>query len=46
VLREHAQSNFSNAPFSEHAINLPLAALFGPRSLGVIVVEMPEGCEK
>jgi DegV family protein with EDD domain len=42
VLRDFAQSSFTNAPFSEHAINLPLAALFGPRSTGVIVIEMPD----
>ena len=46
TLREHAQTNFPDAPFSEHAISFPLAALFGPRSLGVIVVELPENDER
>ncbi len=46
TLREYAQTNFPGAPFSEHAISLPLAALFGPRSLGLIVLEIPGNNER
>jgi DegV family protein with EDD domain len=42
LMREHVQNSFSQTPFSEHAINLPLATLVGPRSLGLVVVERPE----
>jgi DegV family protein with EDD domain len=46
TLKEHAQTNFPGTPFSEHAISFPLASLFGPRSLGVILVEMPDSNER
>lgn len=39
LMREHAQNSFPQANFSELNINLPLAALFGPRSLGLVIVE-------
>jgi DegV family protein with EDD domain len=39
LLREHAQDSFPKTPFTEHTINLPLATLFGPRSMGLIVIE-------
>jgi DegV family protein with EDD domain len=39
AIREHAQSNFPNTPFSEHPVSLPLATLFGPRALGVFAIE-------
>lgn len=39
MMREHAQSCFPHTPFSEHTINLPLATLVGPRSVGLVVVE-------
>ncbi len=42
VLREHANTNFPRTPFSEHAINLPLAILFGPRTVGLFVMESEE----
>lgn len=42
LMREHAQNYFPQTPFSEHTINLPLAALIGPRSIGLVVVERPE----
>ena len=42
LLREHAEDLFENTPFSEHAINLPLATLLGPRTQGLIVVENPD----
>jgi len=42
LIREHAQNSFPQTPFSEHTINPPLAALFGPRSVGLVVVEKPD----
>lgn len=39
LMREHAQTCFPQTPYSEHNINLPLAALIGPRSVGMVVVE-------
>lgn len=42
LMREHAQSCFSQTPFSEHTINLPLATLIGPRSIGLVAVEKQE----
>jgi DegV family protein with EDD domain len=42
ILRDHALSNFSKTPFSEHPINLPLATLFGPNTLGIITMESPD----
>jgi DegV family protein with EDD domain len=38
ILRDNYQRE-SPTPYSEHIINLPLAALFGPRTLGMIIVE-------
>lgn len=46
VLREHASANFPKTPFSEHTINLPLAVLFGPRSVGVIALEQAGARQK
>ena len=42
LMREYVQSSFPQTPFSEHSINLPLATLIGPRSIGLVVVEKPE----
>lgn len=42
LMREHAQNCFPQTPFSEHTINLPLATLIGPRSIGLVAVEKPE----
>jgi DegV family protein with EDD domain len=42
VLREHAATNFPKTPFSEHPIGLALSSLFGPRTLGMIAVEVPD----
>ncbi len=39
MLREFVQEVYSQTPFTEHAINLPLATLLGPNSMGLIVVE-------
>jgi DegV family protein with EDD domain len=39
LMREHAQSCFQQTPFSEHNINLALATMIGPRSIGLVVVE-------
>jgi len=38
ILRDNYQRE-SPTPYSEHIINLPLAALLGPRTLGMIIVE-------
>jgi DegV family protein with EDD domain len=39
ILRDHVLMNFPKTPFSEHPINLPLAALFGPSTVGIITME-------
>jgi len=39
VLREHIHENFPKTPFTSHTVNLPLAALFGPQTIGLFVVE-------
>jgi DegV family protein with EDD domain len=39
ILRDHAQVCLPRTPFSEHSINLPTAALFGPNAMGLFVVE-------
>jgi DegV family protein with EDD domain len=46
ILREHAMLNFPKVPFSEHPINLSLAALFGPHSMGVFAIEIPNPKQK
>ena len=38
-IREHIRDNFHTSIYSEHNINLPLALLFGPQSMGVFAVE-------
>lgn len=39
VLRDHVQENFPTTPFSEHNLNLHLAVLFGPKALGLFIIE-------
>ncbi len=39
VLRDHAREAFPNTAFTTHSTNLPLATLFGPRSMGLFVIE-------
>lgn len=39
LLREHAQIHFARTPFTEHTINLPTAVQFGPRTLGLVVLD-------
>jgi fatty acid-binding protein DegV len=46
ILREHALTTFPKTPFSEHTINLSLAALFGPRCVGVIAMEQAGSRQK
>ena len=41
-LKEHASINFPKTPFSEHSINPVIAALFGPRSVGIFAMEKPD----
>ncbi len=38
-LRTYVQENFPNTPFSEHPINPSVAALFGPQSIGLAIME-------
>jgi len=38
-LRQYIQENFPETPFSEHPIQPHLAALFGPQSIGLVVME-------
>lgn len=42
AMREHAQTCFPQVPFSEHGLNLPLATLIGPRSVGMVAFEKVE----
>jgi len=39
LLREQSQLHFPRTPFSEHTINLPVASLLGPRTLGLILLD-------
>lgn len=39
ALRERMALDFENTPISEHTINAPLAAIIGPRSLGMFVLQ-------
>lgn len=41
LLRQFVQENYPETPFSEHRLNSFLAVLFGPKSLGLIVIEKP-----
>ena len=41
ILKLFVQENFSVTPFSEHRINPFLGAIFGPKSLGLIIFEKP-----
>jgi DegV family protein with EDD domain len=40
-LRQYVQELFPATPFSEHALNPSLAALFGPQSTGIVILERP-----
>ncbi len=39
ILRDHAREVFPGTAFTTHSTNLPLATLFGPRSMGLFVIE-------
>jgi DegV family protein with EDD domain len=41
LLKLFVQENFPDTPFSEHRINPFLGAIFGPKSLGLIILERP-----
>lgn len=41
LLKIFVQENFPETPFSEHRINPFLGAIFGPKSLGLIIFERP-----
>jgi DegV family protein with EDD domain len=45
ILRDNYQRE-SPTPYSENVINLPLAALFGPRTLGMVIVESQNSRKK
>lgn len=39
LIRDHVHDNFPNTTFTEHALNLPLASLFGPSTTALIIIE-------
>jgi DegV family protein with EDD domain len=41
LLKLFVQDNFPDTPFSEHRINPFLGAIFGPKTLGLIILEKP-----
>jgi DegV family protein with EDD domain len=41
-VRQYVQETFPDAPFSEHALTPHLAALFGPQSTGLVIMEKVE----
>jgi len=45
-LRQFVQATFPETLFSEHPIQPHLAALFGPRSIGLVVLESPDQRQK
>jgi DegV family protein with EDD domain len=38
-LRQYVHENFPDAKYNEHPFNTPLSALFGPQSIGIVVME-------
>ncbi|MEA4909831.1 MAG: DegV family EDD domain-containing protein [Chloroflexi bacterium] len=42
MLREHVQECYPQTLFTTHTLNLPIAALFGPKTFGLFVVEAVE----
>ncbi len=43
ILKQHIDEFFPDSGYSEHAINSPVAALLGPRTISLTVVEMMSG---
>jgi DegV family protein with EDD domain len=41
-LREYVRDSFPDSSFSEHVLNANLAAMFGPQSMGVVVMDLPK----
>lgn len=39
LLREHIRNYYPDSQFTEHRINVPLATMLGPRTMGIIAVE-------
>jgi DegV family protein with EDD domain len=39
AMREHVNNNFPQTPFTEHGINLSVATLFGPYTIGLVAME-------
>ncbi|MCJ7626211.1 MAG: DegV family EDD domain-containing protein [Anaerolineaceae bacterium] len=46
LIHENSKEGFPKTPFSKHLINLPVAIMFGPESIGLIVLENPGGKSK
>ncbi|MCL4561111.1 MAG: DegV family EDD domain-containing protein [Chloroflexi bacterium] len=46
ILREHVAAMFPKTPFSEHSLGLPLTVLFGPHTLGLFAIEIPDESER
>lgn len=43
LIHESSKEGFPSTPFTKHLINLPVAIMFGPQSMGLIVVENQPG---
>jgi DegV family protein with EDD domain len=43
LLHENSKEGFPKTPFTKHLINLPVAVMFGPQSIGLIVLENRPG---
>ncbi|NTV36547.1 MAG: DegV family EDD domain-containing protein [Anaerolineaceae bacterium] len=41
LIRQHLEENFPDAIYNEHAINPTLSCFFGPKTLGLTVIENP-----
>jgi DegV family protein with EDD domain len=39
ILRDHIRECFEKTPFTAHSINLSLASLFGPKTIGLFIME-------
>lgn len=45
TIKQYVQEIHPDTPFSEHRLNTFLAAIFGPKTLGLIVIEKPYSLE-
>lgn len=39
---ENSHNNFPQTPITKHLINIPMAVLFGPKAMGLFVIENPD----